>query len=61
MVIPHGVVEAELRRLMVQQVGWTFGKVVHRVDERHWRIDGGAPSSLLVAIDSLMCKRQVVC
>jgi hypothetical protein len=59
-VIWHGLVEAELRRLVIGQQTCLWGRVVWRQSACCWCIDGGPSSSLLVAIDSLMCKRRIL-
>jgi hypothetical protein len=60
-VIGHGEVESQLRALHVQKIASLFGRMVWRVDLRHWRVDGSPPLLLLPAIDKLMSRRAVLC
>ena len=57
--ISHSEVERALRRLLLTQVSFEFGHLVWRRDRRRWSVDGGAASSLLVAIDRLMRRRRL--
>jgi hypothetical protein len=49
--LSYDEVFAALHRLLVGQVSTVAGVPVHRVDRRHWSVDGGPPSSLVVSID----------
>jgi hypothetical protein len=56
--IPHGEVESELRGIRVRRIVSLWGRMVHRLDEWHYSIDGGEQLLLLRAIDELMKRRR---
>jgi len=56
-VIEHGQVEAALKSLAHRQITCLWGRMVFRLSEFHWSVEGGPPLQLLRAIDRLMSRR----